>query len=238
MINIQGKTHFGPSSIVTDGLELYLDAANPKSYIGSGGDWNDLIKPITLTERYSPTFSGGYFSVDGADGFNSQSDLLDIPLTTQLTMCVWYRRVGNGGTNNNRLVEVREAGSSQAYSHSLILEGTTGNPSFWLDDNSASPNRFIDYETTYTPTNNEWHYLVGTYNSPNMVVYLDGNVIGSTNGATSKLDDINNISVGYYVLSSSDYYFNGDISIVQIYNKELSQEQVLQNYNSTKNRYI
>ena len=33
---------WGSQQIVTDGLVLHLDAANPKSYIGSGTTWNDI----------------------------------------------------------------------------------------------------------------------------------------------------------------------------------------------------
>jgi hypothetical protein len=38
--------HRGPK-IVTDELVLYLDAANTKSYPGSGNVWNDIISANT-----------------------------------------------------------------------------------------------------------------------------------------------------------------------------------------------
>ena len=63
----------GPK-IVTDGLVLYLDAANPKSYPGTGNVWNDLSgngnDAILIN---SPTYNNNYFSFDGVD----QLEMLD-----------------------------------------------------------------------------------------------------------------------------------------------------------------
>jgi hypothetical protein len=50
----------GGPDIITDGLVLYLDAANTKSYIGSGTTWKDLSRNSndgTLTN--GPTFDSG-----------------------------------------------------------------------------------------------------------------------------------------------------------------------------------
>ena len=44
-------------SIVTNGLTLYLDAGNPKSYPGSGTAWNDLSgQGKNFTWSASPSF--------------------------------------------------------------------------------------------------------------------------------------------------------------------------------------
>ena len=56
--------------ITTDGLVGYWDAANPRSYSGSGNTWYDLTpngNNLTLTN--SPTFnSSGYFTT-GTTGY-------------------------------------------------------------------------------------------------------------------------------------------------------------------------
>jgi hypothetical protein len=44
--------------IVTDGLVLYLDAANTKSYFGSGASWNDLSRSRINSDLINgPTFN-------------------------------------------------------------------------------------------------------------------------------------------------------------------------------------
>jgi hypothetical protein len=152
-------------------------------------------------------------------------------------MSVWYRRSGDGGAGNNRLIEVIKSGSSASAGHALILEGD-GKPSVWYDDSGTTSSRFIDYATTYTPSDNVWHYFAATYDGPDIKIYIDGSVVGSTSSSTLKLDDINNITIGYYQSSSTNYFFNGDISIVKIYNKTLTQSEVTQNFNAQKNRFI
>jgi hypothetical protein len=49
------------ANVVTDGLVLSLDAANPKSYPGSGTTWYDLNK------RYDATLSSATFNSAGAE---------------------------------------------------------------------------------------------------------------------------------------------------------------------------
>lgn len=72
-ISIKGKTTFGPSGIVTDGLVLYLDAGNKLSYPGSGTTWTDIgpvKKDGTLTN--GPTYDSsnlGSIVFDGVDDY-------------------------------------------------------------------------------------------------------------------------------------------------------------------------
>ena len=48
--------------IITDGLVLCLDAANTKSYPGSGTTWADLTGNNSCELQNSPSFSAGVFS--------------------------------------------------------------------------------------------------------------------------------------------------------------------------------
>ena len=71
----------GGPDIITDGLVLYLDAANTKSYIGSGTTWKDLSgnsNDGTLTN--GPTFdsgNSGSIVFDGVDDFVTTGQQLD-----------------------------------------------------------------------------------------------------------------------------------------------------------------
>ena len=53
------------ADIVRNGLVLHLDAANKKSYPGTGTAWNDLSSNNNFTLNNSPTLSNGYFNFDG-----------------------------------------------------------------------------------------------------------------------------------------------------------------------------
>ena len=67
---------------------------------------------------------------------------------------------------------------------------------------------------------------------------MDGilNKTGST-AVTSSLDDINSICVGAYADDNSNYHMDGDIAIVQIYNRALTATEVAQNYRTHKGRF-
>jgi hypothetical protein len=47
------------------------------------------------------------------------------------------------------------------------------------------------------------------------------------------------MSIGAYggYTGGKAYYYNGNLAICRVYNKELTSAEVLQNYNATKGRY-
>ena len=89
------STSFAFTPIVTDGLILYLDAANTKSYISGSTDWYDLTtynNDGTLTN--GPTFSstnGGSIVFDGVNDYVqvNNSDILNP--TQTITLSVWSK---------------------------------------------------------------------------------------------------------------------------------------------------
>ena len=228
--------HRGPK-IITDGLVLCLDAAHKKSYSGSGDTWTDLVGGVELTKEGSPTWSSnGYFSGGDGDRYIQETTSMGIVLTTQVTLCVWYRKTGAGFSTNQRIVEVW-GGDTSSSGHVLNVNSASGDTEMWLNDNRNSTNsRFITTTTDDTFADDVWHYMVGTYSSPALNIYMDGNLnkTGST-AVTTALDDINSISVGAY--SEGNYYMDGDIAVIQIYNRAISAAEVQQNFNAHKSRF-
>jgi uncharacterized delta-60 repeat protein len=77
--------------IVTDGLVLALDAANPKSYPGSGTTWTDLSgNGNTGTLTNGPTYSsanGGSIAFDGVDDYSALTS--NYTLSAGWTLSFW-----------------------------------------------------------------------------------------------------------------------------------------------------
>jgi hypothetical protein len=230
--------HHSPQ-IVTSGLVMMVDAKNTKSYPGSGTSWTDIVTGKVISADGSPTYnSNGYFSFGAAKRYTRESDDIGITLTNEVTMCCWYRKTGTGGASNQRLIEVFQVSSGPSYGHAILVEDSTGAVSFWLGEGDGSSlDRFIDFAPAGTYADNEWHYLVGTYSLNVASVYVDGNFIDSTTLATTGLIDIENISFGGYTASDTNYFLDGDIAIGQIYNRGLSAQEILQNYNALKGRF-
>ena len=80
--------------------------------------------------------------------------------------------------------------------------------------------------------NNNWRYIVGTYDGSNIKLYIDGVQSGVNVAETRK---INYTTANLYVGSfdgSSGFNFNGTIDDVRIYNYSLSPQQILSLYNN------
>ena len=107
--------------IVTDGLVLYLDAANNRSYPGTGTTWSDLVGSNNGTLNNGPTFSGangGSIVFDGSDDYINMGDILSAP--SSLSIFSWVncdafvefpiviKGIGSVGTREYGLVIFRE----------------------------------------------------------------------------------------------------------------------------------
>jgi len=91
-----------------------------------------------------------------------------------------------------------------------------------------------DNATLNTPINtNEWYHIVNTFSSGDCEAYLDGSSFASTSITDSTITPLHDFVIGE-TSSSFDFYFNGTIDDVRIYDKELSSAEVLQIYQNTE----
>ncbi len=212
------------SIITTDGLQVYLDAANRRSYSGSGISVYDLSGSGNTTALVNgPTYNSsnlGYFVLDGADDYinvNSQANILSKTAYTKIA----YFYVTNSGTSNN-----------------IISGGFSGAHAFWLQGVNrlyAGHNGAWSTVTGNTAlSNNTWYFGAVTYsNSTGWKLYLNGREDG-TSANTTTFTGNQEIVIGAYATGNN---FTGRISTVQIYNRVLSAAEIFQNYNATKRRY-
>jgi hypothetical protein len=91
---------------------------------------------------------------------------------------------------------------------------------------------------------NTWYcfHFVNSYDGVNttMKSYINGTLVRSiTNtGQTITTTFLPLVIGGWRSNLPTDYPFKGKISIVKVYNKELTQDEINQNYNATKGRYL
>lgn len=85
--------------IVTDGLVLYLDAANTKSYVSGSTIWNDLSRNnFNGSLINTPTFNSqnsGSILFDGVDEYVNLG-VVDIGITRDFTISFWANITKNG----------------------------------------------------------------------------------------------------------------------------------------------
>ena len=224
------------SSIVTNGLVLCLDAANPKSYPGSGTTWTDLSgNGNTGTLTNGPTYSSANGESIVFDGVN---DFIDCGFSSSVR-----------SSNVSYEVWIRFSVSQQSKSIISLHKDGTGGCSIGLHDNF--PNRIKFHTNTIGANNgngilgtnqlndNIWHHIVGTYNSSNstMMLYVDGILDRTLVGPTTPIyPSDRNLNIGRWT-GGGTQNFNGNISNAKIYNRALSAAEIQQNFNALRGRY-
>jgi hypothetical protein len=239
------STLSGGPNIVVDGLVLALDAANTKSYISGSTTWNDLSRGgNNSTLINSPTFntgSGGSIVFDGVDDYVNSNYAPVINLGDSYSQSVWFRTtnatVGDGGSN--RLIEARDNKTGNPLITSII-NLFQANTLVFLTRGTNGVRR--DLEITNINVNDGiWrHFHSQILSNGTTQIYLNGFLVGqNTLGVDTRIDlSTRPLAIGARNLEGNiSGFFNGNISQVQIYNRALSAQEVLQNYNATKTRF-
>jgi len=224
--------------IVTDGLVFAVDAANTKSYPGSGTTWKDLSgngNDGTLTN--GPTFDSGN---GGSIVFDRSDDVVETPVIYDTwhqhdwTINAWFKynnaNIDNGffemtknGVDSWGLSTVPRAGklfifwvSSTSSGHNLVSQQIATNNIINVTITFSSPGG--------TPTSND------LYN--NTKTFINGEEITHSAGGGANVS-----SSGKLLVGSDAYKFGGNMYAFHYYEKTLSSKGVLQNYNALKSRF-
>ena len=220
-------SRFSGSGVVTNGLVLNLDTANPNSYPGSGTTWTDLSgNGNTGTLTNGPTFSsanGGSLVFDGTNDFidfTSDSNLLP---TAGLTVSAWFKTT----VADIWLVNKTSNVSTNGY---VLISNGAGNMQFAVNG--------ILVTTPSVITTGAWINIVGTWTpSTSLLMYQNGALVNTN--TTSIPASITNpsitLEIGRNVAGTDNW--NGNLSQLSIYNRALTAAEVSQNFNATRSRY-
>lgn len=230
----------GPN-IITNGLVLSLDAANRKSYPGSGTTWLDMSgNSNNGTLVNGPTFNndnGGSIIFDGTNDYVGAPYSATLAPTTAISFgCTAYLDNWNV-TTDRRLLSKTQGGGY----HIGMNEGV--NYTTFLGGLVYAGGSYRTTKYSLASIIAGWHVIMYTFDGQYFRMYLDGvNVdtlnIGSV--VTISYNVSNSLIIGAEAGSSTTpdgAYFNGRISSANIYNRALTASEVDQNYNATKTRY-
>lgn len=228
-------TQYANGKIVTDGLVLNLNAADRNSYPGSGTTWFDISgNGYNGTLTNGPTFSstnGGAIILDGTDDYVNISSFSLNPNTSGFT----YDAIITSTTVNTSYpgwrVLVGMGGGSNFYG--ILVEGDTRG--FRLDVPDTSGNR-IGVTTNIniaanTNTHVTWSWLNGLFK-----LYINGTLQSTSNQGAYSAPSMTSIRFGTGV-NVSNYTWYGNQYSVRMYNRVLSDLEILQNYNAQKSRF-
>lgn len=231
---------FSGPEIANNGLVLHLDAANPRSYSGSGTTWYDLSgKNHHATMINSPTYSvinkgfTGFYSNEYLQVGNSPYN--DIPYGTQdRTLIVHFKTPTTIG-GYQHIFHYGTASSNSSYG--LTLNGGVLNNHTWAGNSSFSNNALtvnsdyivaVRYSNVNTPRNDFFVndiFGITSYGQGKVADY-------AINTGTAELPRI-----GTRISAYSEPFGNGVIKSIMMYNRVISNMEIKQNFEATRSRY-
>lgn len=223
--------------IVIDGLVLYLDAANRRSYSGNGVNWNDLggdSNDGTLINN--PTFDD---TAGGSIVFDGLNDYVDCGNTGLTMYCI------NTWVYLNSIVTktTSQHGLFRYYDTSIQAGVTFGSVTGLVVDETLTilGQQGGGYTRTVIKDNipSGWNNITFNWNGSNYDIFLNGVQKDMYSGGVGHVNLItasSGLFLGQSYVSAANR-FDGKMSIFSIYNKSLTPIKIQQNYNALRSRY-
>jgi len=219
--------NFSPK-IVTDGLVLYLDAGNARSYVSGSTVWYDLSKSqVSGTLVNGPIYNSNN---NGSIVFDGVDDYVELPSSN----------IYSFGTGNFTITFWIKTTDTD---YNIINPKTSTGTGFWgllqqasklRWNNSYNVTNLWEVNNTTTLLDGNWHNVVITRTLTTVAVYYDT----ISQSLTSTTDNNNYNGQDAMRISSGNLSpLNGRLSQFTIYQKALSASEILQNYNATKSRF-
>ena len=220
-------------SLVMSGLILALDAANTKSYPGSGTTWTDISangRVGTLTN--GPTYNSANSGSITFTAASSNSVLLTgSTAVSQATFTVWLRR--NGSQNDYAGILFTRGGVSSSIS-GLSFFSTVNNLAYNWNNAVAS----YSFNSGLTVPDGVWCMAALSLTSAAATLYLcqSSGITSATNTLSHASTTFDGLKLGWDGTASSRY-MNGSIASAHLYNRALSASEIQQNFNALRGRF-
>jgi hypothetical protein len=231
----------GPT-VVTNGLVLALDAGDRNSYVSGSSTWIDLAGTNNGTLTNGPTFnsgSGGSIVFDGVDDYVQLVNSATYKMQFPLTISIWF----NVQTLANYGVLIRTDNTSDAHWGVALIVGNSYELALSYGngvENGANGRRTYATSTSLINTNTWYNCVAVLPDSLTCNGYINGSAVNmpyTSGNATTLVYGSGGGTMGFRTDTPGVSYFKGNISLTQVYNRALSQAEVLQNYNATKGRF-
>ena len=208
--------------VVKEGLILHVDAAVSRSYSGTGLTVNGLVGGIggTLVNGVGfGTTDNGYFIFDGSNDYINFGNSSTLQQSTG-SLSAWTKASSPG--SGYRGIIAKQGAYGLFYTDSVLVAYD------WAADTPRS--------TGINIADNTWKNVVLTYQSGvsnGTRIYINGVSVLTT--TITILNQINNLFGG--AEANASQFASCQISSLNMYNRVLSAQEILQNYNSIKKRY-
>jgi len=207
----------------------------PTPFAGDAATRSNTQAVLDLVGGNTVTANSLTYNANGQFSFNGSSNLATFPENAAFnsqahSVEVWVRT--NATTQNGFWFEKGNVNSQ----YSLFQEGTNIQWRHRYTDGA------LDSQSTTTATylnTINWAQVVGTYGGGLKRTYINGALVNSRSESRTVSTNTNGCSIGVYggFNGSRSYWYNGDIGLVKVYNKNLTELEVQQNFNALRGRY-
>jgi hypothetical protein len=233
------KVESTPSYVIpvnTSGLTIYVDSNTSLSYSG-GTTWYSLATGTTYNATLfnSPTFNSGtpaYFSFDGTNDYADFGGSSAGANNQSWSWGGWFRV--NQSTSDRVIFQRGLDGSGTGFSIATYKDNTNKLSHFVVVGTNGAQT-----QGTTTLQNGTWYYGSGvfTFGNPESVkLYLNGSLERTTSRTINTA--LRSSTVGWRLgVGNGPTYYPSNISTFELYNRALSDSEVLANFNATKSLY-
>jgi hypothetical protein len=227
-LQMEGDASPSPN-LLTQDLILLLDASDSASYPGGGNNWTDLVTKDVATLIDGPTyedFNGGYINFDGIDDYVIQEFNGFSGGDNPFTISLWVYTGGAAPATLETPFFYGNEDAGQAIRIRLRTSDGTIQSAHWGG---------AEYDWSvggFTP--NTWIFLTETYNGTTDTIYTNGSEAGNSSISSLSIPTSSNLILGKR--PGGDFY-GGKIAFVCAYDRALTSQEVLHNFNATRKRF-
>ena len=183
------------------------------------GSLLDLTRNNTVTLNTSYDASA-QIVFDGTDDYINASTTLGANCTLELVI---------QSSNYNVKIPISLDGNNYSsgpniFFYNNVISWNTG-------DSADNP-----FSNSSYPNSNYHHIVVSNTSGVNAILYIDGVQIGTAGSLNATTTGANKLWIGRFH-GDNNYTIAGNIPIVKVYNRALTANEVLQNYNAYKSRF-
>jgi len=210
-------TATGPN-IILDGLRLHYNFASEACYPGSGSTVFDL----SGNKLHGTIVGGGTYTNDNLGSFNTngtsqyiQTPPIDCPTQSRTVNMIYRFNSGQGSLW--RVADWRE----RIFSTVIVI----------------IPSSSTYYYVNAPVNDGNIHNICYSYSGTSLKTYRDGNLIDSITMDSSMSAAAFNFRFGNLSSGSSNYYSNLDYNHISFYDRQLSDDEVKQNFQALRYRF-
>jgi Concanavalin A-like lectin/glucanases superfamily len=230
---------------ITKGARYTANFTPPTAPLSLPGVVTDLTKNRSIGTLVSgPTYSSGSIAFSGTSNYESINNILNVGPTSAFSVCTWAKWNTTATSGGARRPAVGISTITNSFEFALGFPYTYSSSKLGIEVGKAGVASQIGYSINSTPTG-VWYHLAGVYKNGSCDFYLNGQYQSSItysatiNGSTTASGNwlIGTELFNGTTSSNTIGPMDGNVGQTLVYNRSITANEILQNFNATKGRF-